>query len=166
MAGQPITRKYMTHLESVNKKNPIDERILMALSEHYSFNQIINNKVPYLKDFVREGKTTLTWSIWNKWIDKPRKQENGITFREKVTQARELANQERAFSLSEEAITIADDCDSDNPTAVNKARLQVDARKWLSGSLNTQFKSGSSNQVNIQLNTNDLHLNALKTLKE
>ena len=57
----------MTHLESVNKKNPIDERILMALSEHYSFKQIINNKVPYLKDFVREGKTTLTWSIWNKW---------------------------------------------------------------------------------------------------
>ena len=56
---------------------------------------------------------------------------------------REQANQERAFSLSEEAITIADDCDSDNPTAVNKARLQVDAR-----------------------NTNDLHLNALKTLKE
>lgn len=166
MAGQPITRKYMTHLESVDKKNPIDERILMALSEHYSFNQIINNKVPYLKDFVREGKTTLTWSIWNKWIDKPRKQENEISFREKVTQARELAQKEKAFVLADEIIDIADGVDEDNPTAVNKARLQVDARKWLSGSYNTQFKSGSSNQVNIQLNTNDLHLNALKTLKD
>jgi len=38
----------------------------------------------------------------------------------------------------------------------------IDSRKWLAGSYNAQFKAGTGNNVQVNISTNDLHLEALK----
>ena len=49
--------------------------------------------------------------------------------------------------------------------SINKAKLQIDARKWKAGSYNSQFKAGNSNDVKVNITTQDLHLEALKLNK-
>ena len=47
----------------------------------------------------------------------------------------ELAKEEQAELFADEIIHIADSADDENSTAVQKARLQVDARKWVASNL-------------------------------
>tara|TARA_Y100000356_G_C11198940_1_gene256537 strand:- start:10 stop:210 length:201 start_codon:yes stop_codon:yes gene_type:complete len=63
MSGQPITKKTIDYLKAIGIES-LDQRLIEAVSNGYSFNQIINNKCPELKDFKRYNKDTLTWSIF------------------------------------------------------------------------------------------------------
>ena len=74
---------------------------------------------------------------------------------------REVAQKERAHKTMEEAIEIADGVDLDSDS-INKAKLQIDTRKWKAGSYNSQFKAGGGNDVKVNISTQDLHLEALK----
>ena len=52
MSGQPITKKTIDYLKAIGIES-LDQRLIEAVSNGYSFNQIINNKCPELKDFKR-----------------------------------------------------------------------------------------------------------------
>lgn len=158
MAGQPITRKAIEHLKDIGIES-LDQRLLEALSEGYSFNQIIKGKCPLLKDFTRPGKDSLTWFVFYKYLDLPRA--SSSNFKEEVMRAREQAQKEIAHKTLEEAIEIADNVDLDSDS-INKAKLQIDTRKWKAGSYNSQFKAGNSTDVKVNISTQDLHLEALK----
>ena len=172
MAGQPITRKAIEHLKNIGIES-LDQRLLEALSEGYSFNQIIKGKCPLLKDFTRPGKDSLTWFVFYKYLDLPRASSNG-NFKEEVMRVREQAQKEIAHKTLEEAIEIADNVDLDSDS-INKAKLQIDTRKWKAittvarkkkaGSYNSQFKAGNSTDVKVNISTQDLHLEALKINK-
>lgn len=158
MAGQPITRKAIEHLKNIGIES-LDQRLLEALSEGYSFNQIIKGKCPLLKDFTRPGKDSLTWFVFYKYLDLPRA--SSSNFKEEVMRAREQAQKEIAHKTMEEALEIADNVDLDSDS-INKAKLQIDTRKWKAGSYNSQFKAGNSTDVKVNISTQDLHLEALK----
>ena len=161
MAGQPITKKAIEHLKNIGIES-LDQRLLEALSEGYSFNQIIKGKCPLLKDFTRPGKDSLTWFVFYKYLDLPRA--SNSNFKEEVMRTREQAQKEIAHKTLEEAIEIADNVDLDSDS-INKAKLQIDTRKWKAGSYNSQFKAGNSTDVKVNISTQDLHLEALKINK-
>lgn len=74
-----------------------------------------------------------------------------------VINARKL----KAEKLAEEALEIADQVDETSNSGVNKARLQVDTRKWMASKLDPEnYGDTAKTQVNISLG--DLHLQALK----
>jgi hypothetical protein len=77
--------------------------------------------------------------------------------RDAVLKARKL----KAEKLAEEALEIADEADETSNSGVNKARLQVDTRKWMASKLDPEnYGDTAKTQVNISLG--DLHLQALK----
>ena len=79
--------------------------------------------------------------------------------KEAVLRARKL----KAEKLAEEALDIADQADETSIGGVNKARLQVETRKWMASKLNPDdFGDKSGPQVNISIG--DLHLQALKQI--
>ena len=162
MAGQTITRKALNHLKEIGLES-LDARLLEALAEGYSFNQIIKGKCPLLPDFTRPNKDSLTWSVFYKYLDLPRDSFKG-DFRGEVMRVREEAQKEIAHKTMEEAIEIADGVDLDSDS-INKAKLQIDTRKWKAGSYNSQFKAGGGNDVKVNISTQDLHLEALKINK-
>lgn len=162
MSGQPITKKTIDYLKAIGIES-LDQRLIEAVSNGYSFNQIINNKCPELKDFKRYNKDTLTWSIFYKYLNLKRDYFNG-SFKEELLRLREEAQKEEAHKTLEEVIEIADSVDLDSDS-INKAKLQIDARKWKAGSYNSQFKAGSTNDVKVNITTQDLHLEALKLNK-
>lgn len=47
--------------------------------------------------------------------------------------AYDIARECKADTLVEQALGLADDCSDESNSAVNKARLQVDTRKWIAG---------------------------------
>ena len=159
MAGQPITRKAINHLKDIGLES-LDARLLEAVAEGYSFNQIIKGKCPLLKDFTRPNKDSLTWFVFYKYLDLPRASLD-YSFREEVMRAREEAQKELAHQTLEEAVEIVDSCDLDSES-INKAKLQLDVRKWKAGSYNTRFKAGSATDIKVNISTQDLHLEALK----
>ena len=68
----------------------------------------------------------------------------------------------KAEKLAEDAMEIADGADESSSSAVNKARLQVDTRKWLAAKLDPEGYGEKSAEINISVG--DLHLQALKHL--
>jgi hypothetical protein len=158
MAGQPITRKAINHLKDIGLES-LDARLLEAVAEGYSFNQIIKGKCPLLKDFTRPNKDSLTWFVFYKYLDLPRSSTKN--FREEVMRVREEAQKELAHQTLEEAVEIVDSCDLDSES-INKAKLQLDVRKWKAGSYNTRFKAGNATDIKVNISTQDLHLEALK----
>lgn len=77
-----------------------------------------------------------------------------------VINARKL----KAEKLAEEALEIADQVDETSNSGVNKARLQVDTRKWMAGKLDPE-NYGDTAKTQVNVNLGDLHLQALKHLK-
>ncbi len=66
-------------------------------------------------------------------------------------------NVQKAEKLAEEALEIADQADETSNGSVNKARLQVDTRKWMASKLDPEnYGDTAKTQVNISLG--DLHL--------
>ena len=163
MAGQPILRSYIKHLKEIDKKNPLDARILEAVTEGYSFNQIVKGKCPLLEDFRRPDKP-LTWFIFYKWLELPREGFLKGQFKEVVTRARAEAQKETAHKTLEEAMEIVDNCEPDSES-IQKAKLQFEARRWKAGSFNSQYKANSSTDIKVNISTQDLHLEALKENK-
>lgn len=85
------------------------------------------------------------------WIKKdPERQE-------RFAQARALA----ADQWAEECLDIADQ--SDGVTA-NADRLRVETRKWLAGVTNPDKYKSAPASANVQVNVNQLHLDALRQL--
>ena len=77
-----------------------------------------------------------------------------------VLKARKL----KAEKLAEEALEIADQVDETSNSGVNKARLQVDTRKWMAGKLDPE-NYGDTAKTQVTVNLGDLHLQALKHMK-
>jgi hypothetical protein len=77
--------------------------------------------------------------------------------KEAVLRARKL----KAEKLAEDALEIADSVDETTIGGVNKARLQVETRKWMASKLDPDgYGEAKAAQVNISIG--DLHLQALK----
>jgi hypothetical protein len=81
--------------------------------------------------------------------------------KEAVLRARKL----KAEKLAEDALEIADNADESSNGGVNKARLQVDTRKWMASKLDPdQYGDKQGPAVNISIG--DLHLTALKQMNK
>jgi hypothetical protein len=81
--------------------------------------------------------------------------------KEAVLRARKL----KAEKLAEDALDIADNADESSNGGVNKARLQVDTRKWMASKLDPdQYGDKQGPAVNISIG--DLHLTALKQMNK
>lgn len=72
------------------------------------------------------------------------------TFRDIYTRARE----DQADTLADEIIKIADKTDPKDSAAVNKARLQVDARKWVASKLKPK-KYGERQAIDVKHGIDD-----------
>lgn len=85
------------------------------------------------------------------WIKKePERQE-------RFAQARAIA----ADQWAEECLDIADTADA---VSANAARLKIETRKWLAGVTNPDKYKSAPAQAAVQVNVNQLHLDALRQL--
>jgi transposase-like protein len=76
---------------------------------------------------------------------------------ERFRQARALA----ADAWAEECLDIADQSDG---VSANADRLRVETRKWLAGVTNPDKYKSAPTQTAVQVNVNQMHLDALKQL--
>lgn len=72
------------------------------------------------------------------------------------------ARKGRADLYADEAMRIADDAPED-PNAINKAKMRIDARKWLAGVNDPERYGQKAAQVNISIGS--LHLDALRRVQ-
>jgi hypothetical protein len=86
------------------------------------------------------------------WLDAP--EQSGLLVR---------ARARAADHLAAETLTIADDVEED-PTAIQKAKLRADTRKWLASKWNAA-QYGDSKGMQVTVNMGQLHLEAVKTVK-
>lgn len=84
------------------------ENVLTLIAEGYSIPEIVK-------------RSEISKKVITNWIIKD-KHGAGVAY----MRAREA----RADRVAAEVMAIADNCPTDNPAAVNKARLQTDVRKW------------------------------------
>src|SRR5579863_3519193 len=103
-----------------------------------------------------------------KWIVDPRKKE----FIEKYKTAKEI----QADLICDEIVDIIDDVDPKNRTAIEKARWQIDSRKWVAGRLKPKVyadkvftgavnKEGETVDERPTLDYSKLNMNELKLLR-
>ena len=161
MAGQKITRQQLKHIkDNYPEESELENLLFEAVINGASFSKIVKGQIESLKGFTRKGKGSLTWGLFYKYLETPSKAfPEGK--REALTHAREQYQIQKAQDLAAETVEIADSTDLDNES-INKSKLMIDSRKWLAGSYNAQFKAGTGNQVQVNISTNDLHLEALK----
>lgn len=76
---------------------------------------------------------------------------------ERFAQARAIA----ADQWADECLDIADQTDNLN---ANADRLKIETRKWLAGVTNPDKYKSAPAQANVQVNVNQLHLDALRQL--
>jgi hypothetical protein len=79
--------------------------------------------------------------------------------KEAVLRARKL----KAEKLVEDALDIADSADECSVGGINKARLQVETRKWMASKLNPDDYGDKSGPL-VNISVGDLHLQALKQI--
>ena len=72
------------------------------------------------------------------------------------------ARRDGAAALAEEAIEIADGADDMHPAGVQKAKLQVDSRKWLAGVHDREGYGEQPKAAGQQINIGVMHLHALQ----
>ena len=80
-------------------------------------------------------------------------------YRPKLDEARKM----RAEILAEGAVEIADEVEP-RRGAVSKAKLQIDARKWMAARLDPDRFSSNTNGPAVQVTIGELHLAALKSV--
>lgn len=73
----------------------------------------------------------------------------------------EAAYQVRAGALIDESIEIADNVDVMQPASAQKAKLQVELRKWLAAVDNARYRAADA-KVNVNVTIGSLHLDALR----
>ena len=134
MAGYPMRRALEKKIEEMGG--------IEFVAAHISQGMTIGR----LAEFIECSRPMLSF-----WINHTEER------RVAVLNARKL----KAEKLAEEALEIADEVDESSNSGVNKARLQVDTRKWLAGKLDPEaYGDTAKTQVNISMG--DLHLKALK----
>jgi hypothetical protein len=134
MAGFPIRRALEKKIEEMGG--------IEFVCAHVAQGMTLNR----LAEFIECSRPMLSF-----WINHTEER------RVAVLNARKL----KAEKLAEEALEIADQSDETSNSGVNKARLQVDTRKWLAGKLDPEaYGDTAKTQVNISMG--DLHLQALK----
>jgi hypothetical protein len=134
MAGFPMRRALEKKIESLGGIEFVTSHIAQGMT------------IGRLAEFIECSRPML--SFWINHTDERR---------DAVLKARKL----KAEKLAEEALEIADEADETSNSGVNKARLQVDTRKWMASKLDPEnYGDTAKTQVNISLG--DLHLQALK----
>lgn len=134
MAGFPMRRALEKKIEELGG--------IEFVSSHIAEGMTIGR----LAEFIECSRPMLSF-----WINQTEER------KEAVLKARKL----KAEKLAEDALDIADMADESSATAVNKARLQVDTRKWMASKLDPDnFGDKQGPQVNISIG--DMHLQALK----
>jgi lipopolysaccharide biosynthesis regulator YciM len=133
MAGFPMRRALEKKIEDLGG--------IEFVSSHIAEGMTIGR----LAEFIECSRPMLSF-----WINQTEDRKNA------VLSARRL----KAEKLAEDALDIADYADGSSSSAVNKARLQVDTRKWMASKLDPENFGEKSMEVNISVG--DLHLQALK----
>lgn len=134
MAGFPMRRALEKKIEELGG--------IEFVSAHIAEGMTIGR----LAEFIECSRPMLSF-----WINQTEERKNS------VLAARKL----KADKLAEDALDIADEADGSSSSAVNKARLQVDTRKWMASKLDPEgYGEKAQNEVNISIG--DLHLQALK----
>ena len=137
MAGYPMRRALEKKIEEMGGIEFVTAHIAQGMT------------IGRLAEFIECSRPMLSF-----WINHTEER------RTAVINARKL----KAEKLAEEALDIADQVDETSNSGVNKARLQVDTRKWLAGKLDPE-SYGDTSKTQVNINMGDLHLQALKHLK-
>ena len=136
MAGFPMRRALEKKIEELGGIEFVSAHIAQGMT------------IGRLAEFIECSRPMLSF-----WINQTEDRKNA------VLAARKL----KAEKLAEDALDIADTADESSATAVNKARLQVDTRKWMASKLDPEnFGEKQGPQVNISIG--DMHLQALKQI--
>ena len=133
MAGFPMRRALEKKIEDLGGIEFVSAHIAQGMT------------IGRLAEFIECSRPMLSF-----WINHTEERKNA------VLSARKL----KAEKLAEDALDIADEADGSSSSAVNKARLQVDTRKWMAAKLDPEGFGDKSMEVNISVG--DLHLQALK----
>lgn len=134
MAGFPMRRALEKKIEELGGIEFVSAHIAQGMT------------IGRLAEFIECSRPMLSF-----WINHTEER------KEAVLRARKL----KAEKLAEDALEIADEADGSSNSAVGKARLQVETRKWMAGKLDPDnFGEKQGPQVNISIG--DLHLQALK----
>jgi hypothetical protein len=137
MAGFPMRRALEKKIEGMGGIEFVAAHIAQGMT------------IGRLAEFIECSRPMLSF-----WINQTEER------RTAVLGARKL----KAEKLAEEALEIADQVDETSNSGVNKARLQVDTRKWMAGKLDPE-NYGDTAKTQVNVNLGDLHLQALKHLK-
>ncbi len=134
MAGTPIRRALFAKIEKMGGIEFVCAHIAEGMT------------IGRLAEFLECSRPLLSF-----WINQTEER------KEAVLRARKL----KAEKLAEDALEIADTVDETSVAGVNKARLQVETRKWMASKLDPEgYGETKGPQVNISIG--DLHLQALK----
>lgn len=134
MAGQPMRRALEKKIDELGGIEFVSAHIAQGMT------------IGRLAEFIECSRPMLSF-----WINQTEER------KEAVLRAKKF----KAEKLAEEALEIADQADEASNGGVNKARLQVDVRKWMAAKLDPdEYGDKQGPQVNISIG--DLHLQALK----
>lgn len=134
MAGFPVRRALEKKIEQLGGIEFVAAHIAQGMT------------IGRLAEFIECSRPMLSF-----WINHTEER------RVAVLNARKL----KAEKLAEEALEIADEADETSNSGVNKARLQVDTRKWMASKLDPE-KYGDTAKTQVNISMGDLHLQALK----
>jgi hypothetical protein len=137
MAGYPMRRALEKKIEEMGGIEFVTAHIAQGMT------------IGRLAEFIECSRPMLSF-----WINHTEER------RTAVINARKL----KAEKLAEEALEIADQVDESSNSGVNKARLQVDTRKWMASKLDPE-NYGDTAKTQVNINLGDLHLQALKHMK-
>lgn len=137
MAGFPMRRALEKKIEELGGIEFVSAHIAQGMT------------IGRLAEFIECSRPMLSF-----WINHTEERKNA------VLSARKL----KAEKLAEDALEIADGADESSSSSVNKARLQVDTRKWLASKLDPEAFGDKAN-TEINLSIGDLHLQALKSIQ-
>lgn len=134
MAGTPIKRALFAKIEKMGGLEFVCAHIAEGMT------------IGRLAEFLECSRPLLSF-----WINQTEERKQA------VLNARKL----KAEKLAEDALEIADQVDETSVGGVNKARLQVETRKWMASKLDPDGY-GEAKQAQVNISIGDLHLQALK----
>lgn len=132
--------------------NPIETKMWADIAKMGGVEQIVQrvadgDSIQKMAEELGVSRSFLSWKI------------NSIPG---VKDALIKARRSRAEKWAEEALRIADEVDAD-PNQINKAKVRIDARKWLAGVDDPERFGQKQQQVNISIG--GLHLDALRKVQ-
>lgn len=142
MAGQPKSRA---------KREAVLDWLLLKAAEEGMEGE--SPALEYLESYVASGGTytgiAAEVSVWSGLEVRRDAVRRAVeTLAPDVAARVDRARVHGGLALSEQVIKIADDADEDT---VNAAKLQIETRKWVAGTLNPALRPQSGTQVTISL---------------